>query len=616
MTATGTAERVCAAPGETLATAVACHAPRTGPAREPGRAFLPRSRAVDVGLLILLSLISRGWGTWFDHAHFDEWAAVGQSQELLETGRMDVHMYGPGVSMWAVLPEFVSRGLGLADAGRYALHRIWEGVLPGTLTVVLLWCIAGRLTRSRWAAFVAGLLLICSFVHFEASHFAKADMLALALLMAPVAIAARRQGMAADGGGGRYVPAIWFAIIVGALIGLAVACRPNMAVFTPVWMLYFTLTLKPPRLAALVRLCAVYCVAAALAWGAMHVLCLRGVGWSVPRLMADVVRQAMVAKFTYATLCDRPWWYYFAPFGHDLPALGVGLPMVAAAVAGIVFARVAPAHRALWRLLVVLTLLYVVFLLNERVRLIRWAGPLVPWLCLFIAVLLHGVYGRIASGGPGRLGLARVVVAGAVVLLIAAPVRQMVLFDLSAGQSPTTLTAAKGWMDQHPGAKYGVFGCFGWGPVEGRYPYHYPAAEFDPGFDRAMKLMDWVGRLAGVEADRPEPLPKPDPAAILGPVELMQREGLDYIVVGGWRHEFLVHTPDAYAHDAEIKRRLLDFHAQARADLKLCARFAPDHAADWGMSFMGRQQTLEVYALPGPAAGPSPPGDLIVAAHP
>jgi hypothetical protein len=547
-------------------------------------------------VLVLVALVSRGWGTWFDHAHFDEWAAVGQSRVLLETGQLPVHMYGPGVTTWAVVPEWLSRQLGLASAGRYLLHRIWEGAIPGTITVVMLWYVVRRLTRSRWAALVAGLLLTCSFAHFEASHYAKADMLALAVLMTPIVAAVRREDRAADREE-RSVVTAPFAALCGALIGAAVACRPNMMVFVPVWPVYFLLSLRPMAGRAFLRLVLCYCLGAGVGWGLLHLVCLRAVGWSLPTLVAHVVREALVAKYTYATLCDRPWWYYFAPFAHDLPALGVGVPMMVAAGCGLLLGRVERAHRALWHTLMLMAGLYLLFLCSERVRLIRWSSPLAPLMCLFIAVGLHRVHGLIA-GRRRRTAAAGGLVAAMLVILLANPVRQMVLFNLSAAQTPTTLTAAKEWLGQQPDGRYRVVGGFGWGSDEDDYPYHCPAAAFGPGFERVMGVLDWVGERVGMRAERPEPAPRPDPEAIIGPVELMRRDRLDYVVVGGWRHDFLGAVPDEYAHDAEIKRRLMAFADQAGRDLHLCARFAPRRAAEWGMTFMGRQQTFEIYALP------------------
>ena len=392
----------------------------------------------------------------------------------------------------------------------------------------------------------------------------------------------------------------------GGFIGAAVACRLNMTVFVPMWPVYFLLAVRPPRIGTVLRLCVVYCLAAGAVWGALHLVCLRAVDWSVPRLIAHVVREAMLTKYTYGSLCNRPWWYYFAPFGHDLPAMGVGLPMMLAAAAGMVWGRVDRRHRALWWTLIAAAGLYLLFLCNERIRLIRWASPLTPFVALSIALLLKRLYDVMTARGrrPVLAGLAAV---GLMVVLIAKPIEQMVLFNLSAGERPTTLSAAKNWLKQHPEARYKVFGSFGWGHMETEYPYHYPATAFGHNFDRVMDVMDWIGSRVGIEVERPAPAARPDRAAIVGPVELMQRDRLDYIVVGGWRHDFLAATPDAYAHDAEIKRRLVAFADEARARLQPCARFAPAYAADWGMTLMGRQQTLEIYALP-PAAAGAPAG--------
>jgi len=561
---------------------------------------------LDVAVLAVLALISRAWGTWFDHAHFDEWAAVSQSRVLLETGELPVHMYGPGVTIWAVLPEWLARRLDAAPPVRFALHRIWEGAIPGALSILLLWYITLRLTAVRWVAFVAGLLLVCAFVHFEASHYAKADMLALSLLLSPLALVASRQGGAAGRGidGSAHLPGPGFAIVAGVFAGVTVACRPNMAVFLPVWPIYFLFAIRPFRMRRLLVRLAVFVPAVGLGWMALHLVCLKTVDGSVPKLLAHVVREAMVAKYTYPTLCQRPWWYYFAPFGHDLPALGVGRPILLAAAAGLLLGRVHPPQRALWRTLLVMAGLYLLFLCTERVRLIRWAGPLAPLLCLFAALALHRGHAVLAGLGCRRRA-AGVLVAGLLLVMLAQPVRQMVLFDRSAGETPTTLTAARQWMAARPQARYKVFGCFGWGPLEAEYPYHYPAAPFERELARVRGLMEWIGARTGVSADWPDPLPTPDPRQIIGPLELMRRDRLDYIVVGGWRHDFLVHTPEGYAHDADIRRRLLAFAAEARRKLVLCTRFAPRCGSGWGMTFMGRQQTLEVYALP-PGLRPDP----------
>jgi len=604
MTTARTAE-IVRAPA-TGAPAPACFRPRGLP--RPAAAAHPTTArlrpAHEVAVLLLLALVLRGWGTWFDQPHFDEWAAVNESRVLMQTGALRVHVYGPVVTMWAVVPEFVAQQCGFGPAGRYMLHRLWVGVLPGILTIAMVWYVAWRLTRSRRTALAAGLLLTFAFVHFEASHYAKADMLALALLLTPVVAAVR----ARDETSGvlavpppRHAPGVGLALVAGGFIGAAVACRMNMVLFVVMWPVYFLLAVRRPRAGAVLRLCVVYCLAAGVVWSMLHLVCLRAVDWSVPTLIAHVVREAIATKYTYASLCHRPWWYYFAPFAHDLPALGVGVPIMLAAAAGVVWGRPQPRHRALWWALIATAGLYLVFLCGERIRLIRWASPLTPFVALSVALLLKRLHQWIAGGGR-RPVLAGLAVVALMLVLVVKPIQQMVLFDLSAGQRPTTLSAAKDWLERHPDARYGVFGCFGWGLVETQYPYHYPATTFGCGLGRVMEVMDWIGGSVGVEAERPEPAAKPDPAAIVGPVELMQRDGLDYIVVGGWRHDLLSMTPDAYTHDAEIKRRLMAFAAEARARLRLCARFAPTYQADWGMTYMGRQQTLEIYALPPAAA--------------
>lgn len=411
----------------------------------------PSGETMLIGAILIVGAIGRCWGVTFGlpntTVHPDEGAIVGISSGMLFAGLNPHFFHWPSLEFYVVAACYrigwqVEHWRGVFQhkweiSGAVAAHPAAFILVPRMLAVVAgvatIWCVY-RFTRRALdgpTAMVASFFLAVAFLHLRDSHFGVTDAPMTYLAMAAMIPLGRAL---VEPGTRRH----W--TIAGILTGLTASTKYNggvmaavaIAVAAIVWMDARGGEAGPRRSAAfrgLVR----FAIAAALAFvaGTPYALIdfrsfLEGLQFDSTHLMAG-----------HGLLVGRGWIY------HVLFSLryGMGAPMLAAAVAGMIVLAVRSWRTAV--LVCTFPILYYVLVGRGYTVFVRYVTPLVPFLCITAAVAVVAVVRRLARPWPAAVPAAMAVLS----VLVAAPsIQSSVDFDRLAARADTRLVAAD-WLD-------------------------------------------------------------------------------------------------------------------------------------------------------------------------
>ena len=473
---TGPAGRDARPPATTAATVG-----RQGPRRLPGAGMV-------LGLLLLAGAAVRIWGIDFGLPHTqarpDETQVMDVALTYLRGTLWPKFFDYPRLYTYAVLAAFLAYYAGGRIAGTFASLAAFVATWPvnwepfflinrslsaaAGILVIPVACAMGRRLGDAGTGLVAALFMALAYGHVRDSHFGTTDT-TLVLLCAACALwllksDARRWGRAD--------------VAAAAFAGLAAATKYNgVILLVPLGLSHLIYAGQQParRVAALVG-------GRALAIGAAFALAF-AVG--VPFILFDYTRfsNAMGDLSTVLSIGFTPanrtngWWYHLAVSLRH----GLGLPLLACGLAG--FAVVA---RRDWRtglLLLSFPAAYFAVAGSFGLQFVRYALPIVPFLCVSAAVTITAMTRQVAS--PRW----RATLTAAAALAVVWPSASSVVdFDKVIGRTDSRVLAAE-WMARHaePGASILVSGS--------RYGY--------PQFDRVFRAWRWDrDLLAFVEGGR------------------------------------------------------------------------------------------------------------------
>jgi 4-amino-4-deoxy-L-arabinose transferase-like glycosyltransferase len=356
--------------------------------------------------------------------------------------------------------------------------------LAGTLTVLVAHGIGRRLGGPA-AGLVAALFLALAYGHVRESHFGTTDtMLTLLSATAVLCLLPGRvpgdtgrceQGAAAEpgrAGSGRRQTVRRRDLLAAAFAGLATATKYNgVLLLVPLGLsqVFHAVSTTAGRMRALLD-------RRAVAVGAVFVLaCAVGVPFVVfdyPQFSLAMRDMASVLRTGLAPRANLPngWWY------HASVSLryGLGLPLLIAGLAGVII--VARRDRRTALLAFSFPLVYFAAAGALGALFVRYALPIVPFLCAGAAVTVLSASAWLGRGRHARVALAVLFAAG----LAAPSVARAVAFDRVMARADNRVVASE-WMARHAEAGASVM-------VSGS-PYGYPQ------FERSVVLWPWDRRL-------------------------------------------------------------------------------------------------------------------------
>ena len=304
----------------------------------------------------------------------------------------------------------------------YLIARLLSAAC-GAATILAVYALGRRLHSPR-AGVIGAWLLAIDYLHVRESHFGVTDVPLTFLVTVAVAALAR----AADTGRiGDFARA-------GAIAGLAVSTKYNAAILGLPMLLA---ALAPP-----VRVQRVL-VNSAVAAGLMALTALAATPFAVldwPQFQRDVTFELRHLQVGHASVDLGPGWLRHAVF--TLP-VAVGLPAIAAAIAGVVVTL----RQRFWLSLVVWTFpaAYYYIAGSTDVVFVRYMAPITPFLAIAAGVALVA-----AAEAASRLVAPPVRLAAAVlvaVLVAGGPLVRVVSLDRRLAQADTRVIAAD-WLAQ------------------------------------------------------------------------------------------------------------------------------------------------------------------------
>ncbi len=339
-------------------------------------------------------------------------------------------------------------------------HLLARGVVGvlGAATCAVVWAI-GRRWRGEAVAWIAAIFLAVAFGHARDSHYAVNDIPAALLTTLAVAIALRLRAAPTDRARARDL------VLGGAVVGLAAATKYTALVaVVPLAIAWLAaggdrddvvlstgdgLTNRRAHVARRIarRLVAPPVFAAAAALVAAFLIAVPYAVLDWPAFRADVVLLAMRGRegFKGLEIDPAPGWIFYL----KSLAWGLGWPLLAAAIAGVVLAL--RRRRADDLVVVALPLLLWGYLGSQLNMFARFMLPAVPLLCVMAADVVVAAGGLVARRARGtrharrtRLsaGVATALLAAAVVLpSLASTVRHNVLLGRT-----DTRTLAREWI--------------------------------------------------------------------------------------------------------------------------------------------------------------------------
>lgn len=409
--------------------------------------------------VLFLALGVRLWGVGWqlpwqfhpDEGHYT-WKAIDlMSQETLNPK----YFRNPSLFTYILLAEYrllgfrppkaddqaaTADGLLRPPSGVAFLGRVTSAVM-GALTVAALGWIGWR-ALGPWAGLLSSLFMALAFIHVRDSHYATNDVPAVLLLALSVGASLTLLQR----------PRLRGYLLAGLFGGLATSTKYNAGLFAlPLLVAHLVAVwrardgkFRPPLLRQLV-------LPPVLAGLVALVAYLAGTPYTVldfPKWLADFRTQASFVDESWEGQATLP---LGVPY---LLALGAGLgwPMLGLAVAGlVVLARLRP---ALGLVLAAFPVAYLLFMLRSELFFVRFALPVVPFLCLFAAVAVVAAAER-AARRSRPLGAAVAVLLCGIALV--QPTLDTVRHNLLVGQDDTRVLAAR-WAlaNVPPGAKLAV----------------------------------------------------------------------------------------------------------------------------------------------------------------
>ena len=350
----------------------------------------------------------------------------------------------------------------------------------GVMTVALVYRFA-REVFDRAAAMLAALFLALAYLHVRDSHFGVLDVTLVLLILLSV----RASWHAAHTDAARG----WF-VWAGIWAGLATSVKYNaaalgiVAVFVAVMRMQRHADDTPRTVAAHVAIFSLVFACLFVAGTPYAVL-------DAPAFAAGLREQGRHFAEGHTLRIGNGWWYHLTfSLRH-----GLGLPLLAAALGGMIAAMLAAPRRAIS--LAAFPLVYFAIIGMGQTAFVRYVLPLVPFLCIFAAFGVTRFVDAVVR--PRAAQWTTPALAGAAALLILPSALNVVRFNRIVSRVDTRVVAAD-WLRSHmePGAVlYGSGESYSqprlaWPPSK----RDYLVVEFDAGRHRfttpGAGLPDWI----------------------------------------------------------------------------------------------------------------------------
>jgi 4-amino-4-deoxy-L-arabinose transferase-like glycosyltransferase len=400
--------------------------------------------AVAIGLRFWGIAWQLPWQLHPDEGHY-VWKAVG----MLEDGNLNPKYFrNPSLYTYLLYAQF-----GLLDLLSVPLQSLpsdWDVLRPPSVHVLL-----GRLTTAvlgaatvlvtyrlgfellgRAAGVLGALLLAVCFLHVRDSHFATNDVPATFFLTVSVLFSARVLGNGAESSAHRSL------LLAGMFGGLATSTKYNAAFFLAPLVLAYAVAhrqqaLAPWRIAWLLG--AILISLLAYLVGTPFTL----LAW--PAFRDDFLVQQRFAREGWEGQGAEPVGLLY------LDALGQGLGWVALVMALVGFGLLIRQRPIIAGLLGAYPLAYLGFMLSVKLFFVRFAVPLMPFVCLAAAYALLELATAVTAGRPAAR--AAVLVGATLVALVEPAWRDLQHHSILA--QPDTRVQAYVWLEANlpPGAR-------------------------------------------------------------------------------------------------------------------------------------------------------------------
>lgn len=148
-----------------------------------------------LAVILAVGIVVRARGAWWDmpyHYDVDEPFFVDRALTMLRTGDFNPYWFGHPGTVWIYLLTLVFGGIATVGGYGDALVQYPEitygvargfNIAIGTLTAVLVYMLARRLSLSRWVSLGAALIMAVAPLHVEHSRLARTDILATFLIL-------------------------------------------------------------------------------------------------------------------------------------------------------------------------------------------------------------------------------------------------------------------------------------------------------------------------------------------------------------------------------------------------------------------------------------------------
>jgi 4-amino-4-deoxy-L-arabinose transferase-like glycosyltransferase len=403
-------------------------------------------------MILAVALVIRIWGTWFGQPyvlHPDEHLIVQQALEMLKAPGYDLnpHFFDyPSLYIYVTALFYSIMGLLLYAGGTIAsfaqfydyaaqnlfyfhfLGRIMTAMM-GAATVYLTYLAARRLLGTTTALLVAWFLTF-AFVHFTDSHFLSTDVPSAFLVM----LAFYRCLTAL------HTERLRFLYSAGFVSGLAASTKyPAGLVLLTVFSAYLQLA-----------------GAAGISWRraifsgrSMNILLRAAAGFllGTPFAILDfkgfaggLSSQFLHSKSGHLGVTESGFFGYFTSV---IPCGGVGVVLMAAAVAGMLFSLWLKPRGRYW-LLFSFPFFFYLLLGNSALKVDRYLIPVIPFWCIYAGIFAARVSVSLASfPWPRRM------IAATLALLLAAPSLYYAGKWCWLAVQPDTRVQAAEWMQTH-----------------------------------------------------------------------------------------------------------------------------------------------------------------------
>ena len=170
-------------------------------------------------LRLVLGYCSEGFTTDVDT--FKSWAYLINTVGFREIYHQDIFLdYPPGYLYVLALLDKLRQGLGIAmESPAYSLLLKLPSIFADLFCGGVVLLLARRKLGEAWALFLGGAYLFCPAVFLNSSQWGQADSFCTAILLVSVLLFYRE----------KYVSA-------AALLGISIACKPQMLVFVPLYL--------------------------------------------------------------------------------------------------------------------------------------------------------------------------------------------------------------------------------------------------------------------------------------------------------------------------------------------------------------------------------------------